>query len=270
MKLKRLLGRKLSAHQLMYTVIAIYMCFAAFAWLCSDRMMFVPQSASYGDSAEIIKLDVVAGVTISALHLANPEATYTVLYSHGNAEDLGDVRERLEEYRRRGFSVFSYDYEGYGTSAGKPTAKNACRDADAALRYLVEQGKIPLDRIIVHGSSIGGGPALYLAAEHGVAAVIVESTFVTAFRVMTRVPLLPFDKFRNLARIDKVNCPVLVIHGMEDRIVPFWHGQKLFERAKEPKMHCWLAGASHNRVPPGGRAATWAVIRAFAEELGKE
>ena len=76
------------------------------------------------------------GAPISAIYLARPGAKYTVLYSHANAVDLGDIREFLAMYRDRGFSVFSYDYRGYGTSPGRPTSRNPCKAADAALKHL--------------------------------------------------------------------------------------------------------------------------------------
>jgi fermentation-respiration switch protein FrsA (DUF1100 family) len=199
------------------------------------------------------------------MHLTHPAAEYTVLYNHANAVDLGDIRGFLEKYRLQGFSVLSYDYPGYGTSSGRPTTANACRAADAALTYLVEQQGIAEDRIIVHGRSVGGGPALHLAHANEVAGLIAESTFVTAFRVLTHIPLIPFDKFRNIARIDEVDCPVLVVHGRDDSTIPFWHGQRLFQEADDPKMSCWLDGTTHNRMPGEAETAYWAAIASFAE-----
>jgi len=73
-----------------------------------------------------------------------------------------------------------------------------------------------------------------LASRRPLAGLIVESGFVTAFRVMTRLPLLPFDKFRNIDKIGQVRCPVLVMHGEADEIVPLWHGQRLFQAAPSP------------------------------------
>jgi len=145
-----------------------------------------------------------------------------------------------------GFSVFAYDYRGYGTSDGRASARNSYEDIEAAYGYLVERLGVPANRIIVMGRSIGGGPAIELATKNDVAGLICESCFVSAFRVLTRVPILPFDKFTNLNKIKKINCPVLIIHGQSDRIVPVWHGRKLFEAANEPKLCLWVDGAGHN------------------------
>ena len=79
-----------------------------------------------------------------------------------------------------------------------------------------------------------------------VGGLVLESPFLTAFRVLTRIPLFPFDRFRNVDKIGRVRCPVLVMHGEADEIVPLWHGRQLFERAPGPKMFLAVPGAHHN------------------------
>ena len=262
--LRKLLVGEFSFKRLVCSFIFIYACLLIFVWVWSNKMIFQPQPPTYEDFPGIIKLDLGGGKSISALHLVHQKSDYTVLYNHANAVDLGDIHDFLKKYHDRGFSVFSYDYRGYGTSSGRPTTGNACKDAKKALKYLVDQG-IPTDRIIIHGRSIGGGPALYLARQNDVAGVIVESSFVTAFRVMSRVPLVPFDKFRNIARIGNVNCPVLVIHGRNDNTIPFWHGEKLYRKANQPKLGCWLDNTSHNYMPAEAEIQYWAAISSFAK-----
>lgn len=264
---KKTLFGSLIIRRLLRPVAYIYFGLVIFALVGSDWLIFQPRPSSYADSPEIIKIESAGGRTISALYLVNPETEYTVLYSHGNAEDLGDLQSLLEEYRSQGFSVFAYDYSGYGTSEGRPTSGRVCEDAEAALKYLVEHEKVPLGRIILHGRSVGGGPAVYLAEKHKVAGLIVESSFVTAFRVMTRIPLVPFDKLRNLSRIGKVKCPVMVIHSRDDDVIPFWHGQALYRKARQPKRCCWLEGATHNFIPPEAQRAIWEAIGSFAASL---
>ena len=87
---------------------------------------------------------------------------------------------------------------------------------------------------------------MYLATKEKFAGLILEGPFTSAFRVVTRKKILPFDKFDNLARIDKVECPLLIMAGEADDIVPSWHGKKLFEKANDPKMSLWVEGAGHN------------------------
>lgn len=209
-------------------------------------MIFLPQPTSYQDSKDIIKVPVTSTEKISAIYLPNSQSAYTFLYIHGNAEDLGDIRPVLDRLHGLGFSVFAYDYRGYGTSNGNPSEHNAYQDADAAYIYLTKQLKIPSDRIIVYGRSVGGGSATELATRHSIGGLILESTFTSAFRVVVPFPLLPFDKFSNLDKLPKVNCPVLVMHGQADETIPIQHGRSLYQAAPEPKMSLWIADAGHN------------------------
>jgi len=152
----------------------------------------------------------------------------------------------LDRLHRWGFNVFAYDYRGYGTSDGRPSERNVYEDGDTVYEYLTQQLQIPPDRIIVYGQSVGGGSATKLATQYPVAGLILESTFTSAFRVVVPFPLLPFDKFPNRNRLQTVECPVLVMHGAADRIIPIRHGQALYTAARNPKQSLWIEGAGHN------------------------
>ena len=228
------------------SIAFIYAVVGAWAWLISDRMMFLPPAPTYRDTADILKVPTSGGERIAAVYLPNPAATYTVLFSHGNAEDLGWVLPSLSPLRDLGFGVFAYDYRGYGLSQGRASEQHVYADIDAAYDYLTRELRVPAARIILYGRSLGAGAAVDLAARQSVGGLIVESPFLTAFRVMTRIPLFPFDRFRNVDKIGRVRCPVLVMHGEADEIVPLWHGQQLFERAPGPKMFLAVPGAHHN------------------------
>lgn len=247
-KIRRLLVGEFSWQRLARSLIFIYIAIGLWAYFFSNSLIFQPQPASYSDHSQILKLTSANGVKISAIYLANKSAKYTILYSHGNAEDLGDILPVLQEIQNMGFTVFAYDYQGYGTSAGQPSVAKSYQDIDAAYTYLTDRLGILPDRIIVYGRSVGGGPSVDLAVRQPVAGLILESTFVSAFRALTQVPIYPFDRFANLSKINQVNCPVLVIHGREDRVVRFWHGQALYAAAREPKSFLWVDGAGHNEV----------------------
>ena len=258
--LRRLLVGEFSFWRLVRSILFFYVTVGIWAYFCSDALLFQPQGATYRDDRQIIKLIKSDRPTISALHLPNPKAQYTILYSHGNAEDIGDIRPNLQAIRAIGFSVFTYDYRGYGTSEGQPTVKGAYEDIDAAYAYLTQTLLVPPSRIIIYGRSVGGGPSVDLARREPVAGLILESTFVSAFRVVTHVPLYPFDKFPNLNKIKQVNCPVLIIHGTDDEVIPFWHGQELFTVAEQPKRFFRIEGARHNDV-------LWVAGEQYAEIL---
>lgn len=250
---------------LFLVLLGVYLILFVIAFFRSNQMIFQPQRASYGDSAEILKLNSSDGARISARYLVNSNARFTILFSHGNAEDIGDIEPLLEVIRSAGFSVFAYDYQGYGTSEGKPSERHAYQDEDAAYDYLVQILHVPPNRIIAFGRSLGGGLATDLASRREVAGLILESSFTSAFRVVTRVRVLPFDKFDNLRKIKKIHCPVLIIHGMQDSVINPSRGRTLFAAANEPKRFLWVQGANHNDVAFAAGAQYSESLEEFAD-----
>ncbi|MFB2839418.1 alpha/beta hydrolase [Floridanema evergladense] len=244
--LKKLIIGEVSFLRIMRSIVFIYACVGLYAYFFSDRMIFLPQPSSYQDNNQILKLTTKDGVKISAVYLPNPQAKFTILYSHGNAEDLGEMLPILRELGNLGFSVFAYDYRGYGTSQGNPTEKNAYKDIDAAYDYLTQKLGVSPEKIILYGRSVGGGPSVDLASRQPIGGLILENTFVSTFRVVTQIPLFPFDKFNNIQKIKKVHSPVLVMYGKADKVIPYWHGRELFATANEPKRVLVVETAGHN------------------------
>ncbi|MEQ9550592.1 MAG: alpha/beta hydrolase [Coleofasciculus sp. G3-WIS-01] len=128
---RRLLG-EFTWKRLVRSLIFIYVFFALYVFFIADRMIFLPSPSSYPDTPDILKLTTADDIQISAVYLPNPAATYTILYIHGNAEDLGDIQPLLHHLHSLGFSVFAYDYRGYGTSQVSPSERNAYHDSDTA------------------------------------------------------------------------------------------------------------------------------------------
>ncbi len=233
-----------------FLIISVLLYFIAMisAYTFADSIIFQPQPTFYQDDGSIIKLITENGERISAKYFQNPNAEYTILFSHGNAEDIGTATPFLRELQNAGFSVLAYDYRGYGTSEGKPSEENSYQDSETAYNYLINKLKISPDKIIIHGRSLGGAVSIDLASRKICGGLIVESSFVSAFRVLTKYKIFPFDKFNNLNKIKQVKCPVLFIHGKQDGIIPFWHGEMLLANANEPKFSFWINNANHNDV----------------------
>ena len=250
-----------------YLIVGSYLVLVFVGMFLSDRMIFQPQRSSYQDTPDFFKLTAADGTRITATYLPNSAARYTLLFSHGNAEDIGDNLSFFMALRSAGFAVFAYDYHGYGTSEGTPSEKAIYQDVDAAYDYLTETLRVPPERIISFGRSVGNGAAIDLAARKPLAGLIVQSGFTTAFRVLTKVPLVPFDKFRNVDKIKSVRCPVLVMHGQADEVIPYAHGLKLYETANEPKTHLWVAGAHHNDFESIAGTRYFSALKRFAASL---
>ncbi|MDI6738737.1 MAG: alpha/beta hydrolase [Candidatus Edwardsbacteria bacterium] len=256
-----------AAHKLLFILGLCYALLFLCARFFAGSMIFFPHPSSYRDTKDIIKLRAADGVTISAIYIPNDSARFVLLYSHGNGEDIGDDLDLLKDLQRSGFSVFAYDYHGYGTSQGKPSEHAVYMDIDAAYASLVDSLQVPPDRIIAFGHSLGGAAAVDMAARKPLAGLIMESSFVTAFRVMTRIPVLPFDKFRNIDKIKHVKCPVLFIHGANDQTIPLWHSQALLKAANQPKRLVTIQNGDHNDLLQIAGSGYFQILNDFAASL---
>jgi len=246
-----------------------YSALASFAYFASDRLIFQPPRATYrADQLPITMIPGADGVSIATLYLPNPRAVVTLLYAHGNAEDLGSTAPVLEELQRSGFAVLAFDYRGYGASTGGPTtASGATHDMETVYQHAVHSLGVQPSRLVLYGRSVGSGPATDLAARLPVGGLVLESAFTSAFVVMTRVSLLPFDRFPNLRHVRHVRCPVLVMHGTDDEVIPISHGRRLYEAAWNPKQALWVEGAHHNDLALVAGARYWSSLAEFARTV---
>ena len=234
-----------------------------------DRLIFFPPSSSYDEHAPgLLRLQSEARDEIAAFHHETPGAGITVLFAHGNAEDLGHGTGHAERYAQLGVSVLSFEYPGYGLSSGKPTEPGTYAAADAAYRYLREQVGLESGAIIAHGRSLGGGVMVDLASRLPVGGLIIESSFVSVYRVVTRAPLLPVDQFKSLAKLSDVAAPALVIHGQRDEVIAPWHGRRLFQALPESRRSSlWVERAGHNDLAQVAGQTYWDALAAFTASV---
>jgi len=202
---------------------------------------------------------------------ASGKALGTILFLHGNAENISTHIMSVRWLPAQGFNVFLLDYRGYGASEGEPSVAGVQEDVDAAMRTLLSRADVDRDRIVVFGQSLGGAIAIYNVAHspyrQHIRALVVESTFAS-YREIAREKLAAFwltwplqyplswtvsDAYSPADAVAGVSpIPLLIIHGDQDPIVPVDHGKRLFELAREPK-HLWV-------IPGGGH------IQAFARQ----
>lgn len=242
-----------------------YVALCLFAILFSDMLIFpAPKTATYIEREPgIFRLPLGENGEFAALFLENPESDKVILYSHGNAEDLGMIRTRLEMFVAQGYSVIAYDYPGYGISDQRPSENGAYQALNAVYNYLLIIREIDPQKIFLYGFSLGGGPSFELARHRTVGGLIVEATFTSTFRVLSKVKLLPFDKFDNLSKIKELHWPVLVIHGRHDQVVPFHHGVRLHEKIAVEKDCLWVDGAGHDNIIAVAGSSYWDTLSRF-------
>lgn len=197
-----------------------------------------------------------------------PAATRpTLLYSHGNAEDLAlhlDFIDMLSQCT--GADVFSYDYVGYSLSrleGHQPSEAGCYRSSEAAWRYCVEELKIPPSRIVIFGRSIGSGPAIDLASrekiegtDHSpldVRGVLLQSPIESGARAVFgwTVSMVGYamDIFKNYEKIGNIRCKVAIMHGTADEVVPVGNGQNLHQMSRNKFQPLWIEGYGHNNMP---------------------
>ena len=192
------------------------------------------------------------------------EAKATILFLHGNAENISTHFRNIMWLPHEDFNVLALDYRGYGASEGTPTIAGMQLDIDAAMRHLLAHEGVDPNRIVILGQSLGGSLAIYYAAHSAyranIRAVVIDSAFFD-YRQIAREKLassyitwpfqwLPWltvdDDYSPADSVAAISpLPLLLIQGDQDAVVPLHHSQQLYERAKEPKERWVVPGAGH-------------------------
>ncbi|WJX33157.1 hypothetical protein P8452_21395 [Trifolium repens] len=200
------------------------------------------------ENVEVLKFPNRRGTEIVAMYVRHPMAKSTILYSHGNAADIGQMYELFVELSiHLRVNLIGYDYSGYGQSSGKPSEHNTYADIEAVYKYLEENYGAKQEDIILYGQSVGSGPTVDLAARlPRLRAVVLHSPILSGLRVMYPVKRTYwFDIYKNIDKIPLVKCPVLVIHGTADEVVDCSHGKHLWELCQQKYEPLWLKDGNH-------------------------
>lgn len=216
--------------------------------LCIDGAKLYMTNVPRDKYKDVQLVETKEGNRIVTMYLRYPHARFTLLYSHGNAADLGQMHDLLLELRAHlRVNVMSYDYSGYGASSGKATEFNTYADIEAVYDCLRRDYGIRQEDLILYGQSVGSGPTLHLASRlPRLRAVVLHSAILSGIRVLYPVKMtFCFDIFKNIDKIQLVKCPVLVMHGTNDEIVDWSHGKRLWELCKQKYEPLWIKGGGH-------------------------
>ena len=192
-----------------------------------------------------VKLATAGGLSLLSWYLPPRDCRPVIVYFHGNGGHIEYRRDRLLSFAQSGYGVLMVEYRGYGGNPGTPSESGLLADAAAALDFLGSSG-VETDRLVLYGESLGSGVAVRLAAQHQIAALILEAPFTSIADVAQfHYPFVPAsvlvrDRFDSLSRIAAVRAPILILHGERDRVVPVRYGRALFDAAPQPKQF-WLA-----------------------------
>ena len=229
---------------------------------------YAEHPAAYGgERAELVTVDVAGearpaavGDVVAGAWFAPPsDASGVVVYFHGNADQVGWGGAALgRQLADRGVGFFAAEFPGYGFSAtgdAAPTEDSIHWAAARALRYVVEALEVDKDRVTVVGQSLGCAAALRLAADEDLPVVCVAPFASIPDMASDIFPLIPRavaaalakDTFDNVAAARRVTRDAVVVHGVEDEIVPFSQG-RLVAAALEGGTFVPIDNAGHNDV----------------------
>jgi hypothetical protein len=223
----------------------------------ADRLVYFPSRAHDGGTPaalglayEDVALRAADGVRLHAWFVRAPAARHTLLFLHGNAGNISHRLDKLAILADAGADVLLLDYRGYGSSDGTPDEAGTYRDADAAYEWLLGRG-VTAAALTVYGESLGGPIATDLASRRAVGGLILESAPSSIIGVARyHYPLLPVGMFLSvrydaLERVPRLTAPLLILHSVDDEIIPFSMAEELFAAAAVPKRLVRLHGG-HN------------------------
>jgi uncharacterized protein len=286
---KRIL--KLGGFAVVVEIICLYVVLCPLLWMpMFNQVLFQPDKTEYDMKTvnqqfqsmfhvhrEDLMFDGPRGTKLSGSYFELPGNDKVVLISHGNGGNIAHRIPAVVNLLQAGYSVFVYDYEGYGKSTGSPSMKNVCEDGFAAFDYLVKQRHVLANNIILFGESLGSAVSCHLLTQRSCGGVIIQSGFDTLYNVgreklvwLNFYPqiIMPEPRFNNLEVLSKPHPPLLIIHGVKDQIVPFSHGEKLMSAAVEPKKFVRLPNADHNDIYTTDRDISTKALTEFRKTLG--
>lgn len=198
----------------------------------------------------------------------------TIVYFHGNSGSLAsDYRvERLKAFIAHGFGFAAISYRGFGDSGGTISEQGLYADARATIAFIKRKFKLRYEDMLLFGESLGSGVAVQMATEHRVRGIVLDSPYCSiAKRAQEKYPWLPVelllkDKFASIDKIKHIHCPMLVIHGDKDDVMPIHHGKALFDAALQPKKGLFIEGLEHVAYPADDTCE--AISTYFISELG--
>ncbi|MDP6046151.1 MAG: alpha/beta hydrolase [Phycisphaerae bacterium] len=230
-----------------------------------DRAFYHPDSKVYQTPArdglryEDVRFPSADGTVLSGWFVPSVKpAAGTVIHFHGNAQNMTSHYRFVSWVPQNGFNLFVFDYRGYGASEGKPSREGVYQDSVAAIKYLQARDDVDPKKIIVFGQSLGGANAIAAVGGNkfdGIVGVVVDSAFSSYEEVGkdhvagSLKPLagsLLRDAYSPISVVARISpTPLVIMHGTDDQVVPYYHAKRLYAKAKAPRELWTFHGGRH-------------------------
>jgi len=279
--------------RLLRIIISVYLVLCIIVFFAQDWMIFPgwyeqgkPETKIlFGGDAQVVHFTTSNGIPIAAVFgiARRPDGVLytaadhrpTVLYFYGNGGSAAYSQGEFDHFRKAGCNVLIPDFPGYGQSGGKPSEKNFYASADAAWSYLQTRPEVDMKKIIVVGWSLGAGAAIDLASREPVMGLATMNAFTSlsamAQKILPWVPtsLLLKYRFDNLTKIALIHCPVLIVNGKQDVLVPPAMSAALAKNAGGPVTRLVVESADHNTIFSAEPTLIWGAFQRWIDRLPK-
>lgn len=243
---------------ILIVVVAIYIVISLALYYLQDYFLFKPEKLPkdfqfYYENQEIEEYNIETrdGATLNGLHFKVDKPRGIVLYLKGNSKSIKGWGKFAVDFTRHGFDVVMLDYRGFGKSTGRRTQKALKRDLQVVYNKLKEH--VDEKHIVVYGRSLGSGLATKIASVNNPRLLVLDAPYYSLVNVTSRyMPFMPLSwlikyPLPTYKWIKYVQCPIHIIHGTDDKLIPYRTSVKLSKiKPKQTQLHTILGGGHKN------------------------
>ncbi len=244
---------------IVYYIIGGIILLSLLVYFFQDRFIFKPEKLDpgfvfkYDIPFRELNFDIEKGVRINGLHFYRDKPQGLILFLHGNTRSIKGWAKYARDFYRYGYDVVLVDYRGFGKSTGRRKEAEMLKDMQHVYERLAAEHT--QEHLIVYGRSLGSGFAAKLASDNRPRYLILDAPYFNFRKVIERfLPILPVRyvlhyHLRTDLWITKVNCPVYILHGTRDWLIPIRHSENLQKINPRKITLIRIHGGGHNNLP---------------------
>lgn len=218
-----------------------------------------------------IYIETIDRIKIQCYLIPNTSSDKLLIYFHGNGGNIGHRLHDLMRLNSFGVTVLGVGYRGYGKSQGNPSEQGIYIDGQSTLDHAISELGYPIENIIILGRSIGTTVAVNVAQNKNIDRLILVTPLTSGKDHAKKTGLgflssLAGESFNNIDKIENISCPLLVIHGDQDKVIPFEMGEAMYKKAKSQKLFIKIVGAGHNNLSTAYHKSYWPPIDMFINQ----